>query len=244
MQLHPLIRTAVTPSGWCLALLVFALGITVAQAVTISPVSVELSPARRVVSITMTNSGDQTLRYQSKMLAWRQVDGLDQYDATDDLIVAPAIFEIPAATSQIVRVTLRRPATGREQAYRLVFEDVSALKDPTADGAAIQFRVDHDLPVFAAAPGNSGSVVQVAPCQGVTGACVRLVNAGDRNSQIKSLTVNQGTWHKDLPVNTRILAGAWRQWPLEIPPGTRGPIKVSAQTRDGIISGELSVPGP
>lgn len=243
MQTQPSFRTAVTPSGWCLALLVFALGITVAQAVTISPVMVELSPAHRIVSITMTNSGTQPLRYQSKSLAWRLAEGVDQYAASDDLIVAPAIFEIPAGASQIVRVTLRHPATGREQAYRLVFEDISALVDPTADAAAIQIRVNHDLPVFVAAPGKPIAVLQFAPCQGVAGACVRLANAGDRNAQVKSLTVEEGAWHKDMPVNARILVGAWRQWPLDLPTGISGPIKVSAQTRDGIVSAELSVPG-
>ena len=192
MRLQSAFRAAVTPSGWGAALLVFALGITVAQALMISPVVVELSPARRVVSITMSNAGDQPLRYQAKTLAWTQTEGADQYPASDDLIVVPAIFEIPAAASQIVRVALRHPATGREQAYRLIFQDVTAVTAPssTGDQVAINIRVDHDL-----------------------------------------------------PVNARILAGAWRQWPPELPIGSSGTVRVSAQTRDGVVNAQLSVPG-
>lgn len=245
MKLHFPFRTAFAPSGFCAALLVFALGITEAQALTISPVVVELSPARRIVSITLSNSGDQPLRYQAKTLAWNQADGIDQYPDRDDLIVAPAIFEIPAGASQIVRVTLRHPANGREQAYRLIFQDVTAITAPKSAGdlVAINFRIDHNLPVFVSAPGKPAPAVQLGPCQNSTVACIRLTNSGDRYAQIKSLTVERGVWHKEMPVSARVLAGAWRQWPLELPPGTSGPIKVSARTRDGIVIGELSVPG-
>lgn len=216
---------------------------TAAQAVTISPVVVELAPAHRVVSITLSNSGDQPLRYQSKTVAWHLVDGLDQYDDTDDLIVAPAIFEIRAGASQIVRVTLRHPATGGEQAYRLIFQDITAITAPaTTDEVAINFHVDHNLPVFVSAPGKPQASLQAMPCPGVPGACLRLVNGGGRYAQVKSLALDQGAWHKELPVNARILAGAWRQWPLELPASTNT-VRVSAQTGDGTVTAELPVAG-
>lgn len=218
-------------------------GAAIVHAVTISPVVVELSPSRRIVSITFTNPGDQPLRYQSSTFAWHQVDGEDRREPTDDLIVAPPIADIAPGGRQIFRVTLRRPATGREQAYRLVFEDVTATSTaaPATDDVAIHFRVNQDLPVFVSAPGQPKPTLRIEPCQGVVGACVRIENAGDRYAQVKSLGLDRGTWHKDMPVNARVLAGAWKQWPIELPAGTRGPLKVNLQTRDGVVGGELPV---
>ena len=218
----------------------------VLQAVTISPVVVELSPSRRIVTVTFSNPGDQSLRYQTQAVAWTQVDGVDRREPTDDLIVAPPIADIAPGGSQIFRVALRRPPTGHEQVYRLVFEDVTATTnstpDSTSDDVAIKFRVNHDLPVFVAAAGNPQAKLSLGPCPDKpagTLTCVRLDNSGDRYAQIRSLTLERGAWTKVMPVSTRVLAGAWKQWELELPAETSGPLRVTLESRDGDTSIEL-----
>lgn len=221
------------------------LGVAVAQAVSISPVVLELSPSRRITSVTFSNPGDQPITFQTRTLAWKQVDGVDQYLPTDDLIVAPPIAEIAAGGSQIFRVALRTPATTHEQAYRLVFEDATAAVASSPDEVAIKVRINHDLPVFVSVAGQPTARLRMGPCQGAkasTSACVRLDNAGDRYAQIKVLSIERGSWRKQMSVNARILAGAWRQWELELPVGTAGVVRVSTATPDGVFSTELAAP--
>ena len=213
-----------------------------AQALTISPVLVELSPARRVASITISNPGDTPLRFQTQVRAWSQPDGADAYADTDELFVVPPIAEIAAGGSQIFRVTTRTPPSAEEHAYRLIFEDVSELAAPaTRSGeTAISIRVNHDLPVFFAAPGKPHLQSRLGPCPHPAAlpantGCVRLHNEGSRYLRVKSLTLEGANWRKDIKVGTRVLAGAWRQWTFDRPPGMTGAVRVKAETSDGPV---------
>lgn len=216
-----------------------------AHALTISPVLVELSPARRVVSITITNPGDRPLSFQTQVRAWRQPDGADAYADTDELFVVPPIAEIAAGGSQIFRVTTRTRPSAEEHAYRLIFEDVSELAAPaTPSGeSAISIRVNHDLPVFFAAPGKPHVQSRLGPCTNAaalppTAGCVRLDNEGSRYLRVKSLTLEGAHWRKDIHVGTRVLAGAWRQWTFDRPSPLSGSLRVRADTSDGPVTFE------
>jgi fimbrial chaperone protein len=218
---------------------------TAAHALTISPVLVDLSPARRVVSITIANPGDRAISFQTEALAWSQQDGMDKYDETDELMVVPPIAEIAAGGSQIFRVTLRGAPGAREQAYRLIFEDVSEATAPSPDEVSVNIRINHNLPVFVAAPGKPRAQPRLGPCPGfaATGkGCVRLDNDGNRYAQVKSVVVEAGDWHKDLNAQSRVLAGAWRQWTFDLPGNVTGALQVKAETTDGPLTLELRNP--
>src|ERR1700681_77777 len=111
------------------------------DALTISPVIVELSPARRVVSVTLTNSSESAVSFQAGALAWSQPDGHDRYEETADLMVVPPIAKIGPGATQIFRVTTRTPPSPSEQAYRLVLEDVTEETAAPADSATVSIRV-------------------------------------------------------------------------------------------------------
>jgi fimbrial chaperone protein len=227
----------------CLAA-ALVLSVAAAQAVSISPVVIDLTPTHRVVSITFTNPGDRPVSYQTKTLAWTQADGIDHYRASDDLIVAPPIAEIAPGGAQIFRIALRGAATGREQAYRVVFEDVTSPTAVASSGeVALKVRVNHDLPVFVAISNQAQAQLRMARCADERAPgleCVRIENLGDHYAQVKSLTIECGAWRKTVPVNGRILADAWRQWILELPSNSSDAVKVSAVTSVGVIHADLS----
>jgi fimbrial chaperone protein len=232
------------------ALAVLSLWGSAAHALTISPVLVELSPARRVASITLTNPGDRPISFQTDVKTWMQPDGADVYADTDDLIVVPPIAEIAAGGSQIFRITSRAPPGPSEHAYRLIFEDVSevAVPAPASGESSINIRVNHNLPVFFAAAGKPRAQARLGPCihyvpatPAATG-CVRLDNEGTRYAQVKTLTVDGTEWHKDLNASSRVLAGAWRQWTLDVPPQLTGSLHVKAETSDGPVTFEWPIP--
>src|ERR1700719_736940 len=150
-------KFAVALVGLASAAVVLGLWSNVTQALMISPVLVELSPDRRITSITLSNPADHPVSFHTQTLAWTQADGTDVYGETDELIVVPPIAEIGAGASQIFRVTTRGAPAAQERAYRLIFEDITDIVSTahTAGEATIGIRVNHSLPVFITARGKA-----------------------------------------------------------------------------------------
>jgi fimbrial chaperone protein len=231
------------PLSWRLGMLA-ALGFApgAAKAVTISPVIVELSPAKKVVSVTVTNPSDQAVSFQAGVLAWSQPDGEDRYEDSNDLMVVPPIADIGAGRSQIFRVARRIPPGQREQAYRVVLEDVTDETAGKADAATVNIRVRHSLPVFVAATDKPRTEVRLGPCSATAAAgrdCLRLDNDGERYLVVKSLSLDSGGVRKNVPVGSRVLAGAWHEWTLDVPAGRTGPLQVKVDTSAGSFAHEI-----
>ncbi len=157
MRPHAVIKFAAAWAGLVGAPVLLGLWSNATQALTISPVLVELSPDRRITSITISNTADHPVSFQTQTLAWSQSDGTDAYAHSDELIVVPPIAEIAAGGSQIFRVTLRAAPAPQERAYRLVFEDVTEIiaAAHAAGETTIDIRTNHSLPVFVAASGKT-----------------------------------------------------------------------------------------
>jgi fimbrial chaperone protein len=236
-------------SSLAIAICLAATGLVVvgsAGSQTISPVLVELSPARRVVSVTVTNTSDRPLTLQTETLSWTQANGEDRYEDTVDLIVAPPIAEIAPQASQIFRVALRRPAFGPdEQAYRLVLDDISGDSSGDAEKIGVSFRVRHNLPVFVAPAAKPMVRQRLEACPAANPprqGCVRLYNDGNRYLQVKSLAIERGNGNTEIAGSSRVLAGAWRQWTFDLPAGLSDAVKVRAETAAGAIAVDLPVP--
>jgi fimbrial chaperone protein len=179
--------------------------------------------------------------FQADVLAWSQPNGQDLLEDSDDLMVVPPIATIAAGASQIFRITPRTPPRQREQAYRLILEDVTPDIAGPADSATVNIRVRHSLPVFVGAEGKPAVAVRVAQCAAPAGkGCVRLHNDGGHYVTAKVLTIGGAAWHKEVPLAARLLAGAWREWRFDLPANVSGPFSVKADTSAGTFDGELS----
>ncbi len=215
-----------------------------AHGVAISPVLLEISPDRPVVTITISNPSDRPVNLQSDTLSWNQTEGADRYEATDELMIVPPLAEIAPRASQIFRVTPRRRTFGmREKAYRLVLEDVTP-EAPAASGVGLTFRFRHNLPVFVTDKGIAAPLPRLRPCMAPAASlCVRLDNEGQRYLQLKRLTLETSEGRKELPAaGVRVLAGAWRQWVFERPARLQGPVHVRAETSAGPATTVLPAP--
>jgi fimbrial chaperone protein len=221
-----------------LTVLAFATGAV--SALTISPVIVELSPTRRVVSVTVTNASENALSFQAEAVAWSQPDGHDLYEETTDLMVVPPIAEIGPGATQIFRITTRTPPGSREQAYRVILDDVTEETATQPNSATVNIRVRHSLPVFVAAIGKPRTSARLGACAAPSsGGCVRLDNDGERYVVIKALTIEGGAARKEVQAGTRVLAGAWREWTLDLPANSTGPLHVRVDTSAGAFTGEV-----
>jgi fimbrial chaperone protein len=242
---------AVAPLGIAAVLAALLLWGAAAHALTISPVLVEVSPARRISSITFSNPGDTAISFQTQVLSWTQVDGVDHYEDSDELMVVPPIAQIGAGGSQIFRVTMRAPPNGQERAYRLIFEDVTTAVAPPgpSEEVKISIRVNHNLPVFAAAAGKPRASARLGSCASAakltatpaTTRCVRLDNDGNHYLQVTSLSFEGATGRKEIVGSARVLAGAWKQWNFEVPGNSSGTVRVMGETSDGRVTFELPV---
>ncbi len=212
-------------------------------AVIISPVKVELSPAHPVVTITVTNDSDVAMILQNQILAWTQVDGEDQLEESNDLLVAPMIAQISPRASQVFRVTQRhQTAVITERAYRLVLDDISSTARPI-DAEVVNFVFSHRLPVFIAGTSTVGPQLQLGICPAaIELGCVRLTNAGDSYAQVQKLMVTGTDWQQELGAGTRILAGSWLQWTFASPPLSVGQLTITADTTAGRAIFELPNP--
>jgi fimbrial chaperone protein len=250
MRLQAVIKFSVALVGFVSAAVVLGLWSNVTQALTISPVLVELSPDRRITSITISNPADHPVSFQTQILAWSQSEGTDVYAESDELIVVPPIAEVGAGESQIFRVTFRAAPGPQERAYRLIFEDVTDMVSAAqaAGEPRIDIRINHSLPVFITARGKAlaqprlGSCASLVQATTATSRCIRLDNDGNHYVQIKSLTVAGTDWRKTLNSGARVLAGAWRQWTFDVPPHAVEDLIVQADTSGGVVT--FTLPSP
>src|ERR1035441_3158226 len=93
-----------------------------AQALSVLPVNIFLSPGQSATTLTITNQGNSKTAVQIRAYAWNQKEDEDQLTRSDAVVVSPPIASIEAGESQVVRLILRLPPLSgdREMTYRLL----------------------------------------------------------------------------------------------------------------------------
>ena len=232
---HQVIGRVLLALGFCAAAASSAAG------VVISPVVLEVSSTRKPVAVTVTNSGDKAITFQTDALVWQQVEGVDRFEPTNELVVVPPIVEVPPNGRQVFRVMLRSPATSPvERTYRLLLEDITEEMAPVAGQASISFKLSHSLPVMVAPAGKVVNAIRWKPCaaqaERTASVCVRFLNAGNRRVKFETITLAGDGWQQELSLKAgeNILAGAQREWivPLKNSAGT-APRNVQVKTARG-----------
>jgi fimbrial chaperone protein len=114
---------------------------------------VELANGRRTEALTLRNADDGPVVVQVHVVAWSQKDGVDQLDATHEMLVTPPVLQLPGNGEQIVRVALRgQPNRSQELAYRVVFEEVPQAAPAGFTGLRVALRLS--VPIFIAPAGG------------------------------------------------------------------------------------------
>lgn len=210
-----------------------------ASQVLINPVVVEFNTNQRIASVTVSLSDKAAapMRLQAQVLRWEQdPHGADVSQPSNDLLVTPPIADVRPGEKQLFRIALRGARQGpAELAYRLILEDVASAApgNSGANSMSIQFRMRYDLPVLIAPSSPVVNALQWQLCQPAAlpgesiapGACVRILNAGNRRVKVKTLTLVGDGWQqawadKD---GINILAGAQREWHVPLEAGKSGP---------------------
>ncbi len=190
----------------------------VAGSFAVSPVRVELSARAQTGSVTLRNQLDAPVLVQAEVLLWGQDDGQDKLTATQDLLVSPAVFTLPANGSQLVRVALRGPVdAGRELSYRLILTEVPPQATSEFTGLNVSLRLS--LPVFVEAQTPSPAKLEwSARYDGDGKLAVTARNAGQVHARVLQFSVAPAEGPgpaADESTTAYILPGQARTWVLD-----------------------------
>lgn len=201
------------------ALLVLALLTATASAegqFQVEPTRVDLSTQAPASAIVISNHGTAPLRLEAKAVRWTEdADGNPQLAATTDVIVRPAIVEIPANSSRTLRIGTTATSAASEASYRVFVEE---LPDPkTLKKGQITVLTRIGVPVFVA---PKQARLALAPMVAVDGdhAIVTVKNTGTEHVKLLKVKVSamrdgKKQWQHESP-GWYVLAGADRRFPV------------------------------
>jgi fimbrial chaperone protein len=233
------------------ALFSCALGLTPVTAVAdpaVDPVRIELSPKEQTAVISISNNTDEAVSIQIHSMAWRQVDGVDIYEPTIEMLVAPPNITIAPRSEQQIRSALRRRADDTtELAYRIYLQELVSTPEPDFTGLQDTLRIG--LPVFVQ-PRNGISKSKLfwgIEHSGTQHLKVTLKNDGNSHVQVTGFTLN--SQDADRPFagdsgSTYVLAGQSHEWLLRADaamPISAGALRLKAYTDDGYFETELQL---
>lgn len=183
---------------------------------TVSPVRVELSPAKPLSSVTITNDGDEAVKLEVEGKLWTQKDGNDDYQDTRELIVTPPVITLAAKASQIIRLGLRRGADPKnELSYRLFITEIRPQVKTEGTGVTMNLRLS--VPIFVKPTAAVNPQLQWT-AKKVEGGnlLLRAENTGNIHMQVANLQLSAGT---DLVAKessaTYLLPGQSHEWTVK-----------------------------
>jgi fimbrial chaperone protein len=243
----------VRPAGWAAvcALALLSPMLVAAAEWNVDPVRVELSPQQQTAAIIVRNESDQPSSIQIEAVAWSQVNGLDVYTPTRELLVSPPIATIPPKTDQVIRVALRRSADpSKELAYRINLQELPTGQTAETTGVQVALRIG--LPVFVqsekgdAAPKMAWSVARVSDSQ----LRVQVRNHGNAHVQISDFSLRAAGTTQAVTsesASSYVLAGQTREWLLNTSPSqiiANGRLRLMAFTDADKVDTELVLGSP
>jgi fimbrial chaperone protein len=183
-----------------------------AQGLTVLPVSIQLVPGQMATALTVINQTDSETAFQVRAFAWAQSGaGDDQLTPTNELLASPPLGTIGAGATQVVRLVLRRPASGHEAAYRILLDQIP----PPASPGTVRIALRLSIPVFAEPAGRVAPHVQWRIENDGRQALLVAVNDGTQHETARDLAL--GAAKVDAKTSPYILAGATRRWRILSP---------------------------
>jgi fimbrial chaperone protein len=204
-----------------------------AASLRVAPVLLDLPTPQHAASVNVWNDGAAAINVQVRVMRWRQQNGEDILEATDDVVVSPPISQLAPGAENLIRVVrvAKTPVAG-EESYRLLVDE---LPDPaSARGGAVALVLRHSIPVFFGLGGSTASVAwHAAPEAG--GIRLTADNAGGRRLRVANLKLAHGNRvlaSRDGLVGY-VLSGQSASWLIPVSGGASGPISVIAESEVG-----------
>jgi fimbrial chaperone protein len=211
-----------------------------------SATRIDLSATTASALFSLTNTGGEELRFQIVAYAWDQAPGGEmKLEPTQDLVVFPTLFTVPAGGSRAVRVGTTAKPGASERSYRIFVEELPPMTPEGQTGVRVLTRMG--IPVFLApARARAHTAVHAAARAGKLDVVVE--NGGTVHVMLKSVRVvglgagGEELFAKDLS-GWYLLAGGKRVYTLDVPAGACPKLRrvtLKAQTdASGSTTGEI-----
>lgn len=207
-------------------LLAVSIGLHAAAAwgsnVTLNPVRVHLSAAKRSELLLLRNTGKSAARFQLSAHVWQETaDGQMKLFATGDLLFFPSLFELKPGETRRVRLASTLSAVAAERTYRII---AAELPHPGGAKGVVQVLTKLNIPVFVQAatkPGKPGVSARMDKGQ----LLVSVSNQGHSYFKTQSVRVVARSAagvpvYEQTLVGWYVLAGGRRDYRLQLPKGS------------------------
>jgi fimbrial chaperone protein len=137
-------RTHLKPIALGLLIVLHA-AVALGSVVSLNPVRIHLSSAKRSEVLVVRNTGKTAARFQFTAHTWAEtVDGQMKLAPTNDILVFPSLLEVKAGETRRVRLASTSPPGHEERSYRLI---AAELPQSSAPGV-VQVLTKLNVPVF------------------------------------------------------------------------------------------------
>ncbi|HEY0194900.1 MAG TPA: fimbria/pilus periplasmic chaperone, partial [Kofleriaceae bacterium] len=127
----------------------------------VDPTMVELAAGAQSGAVIVTNHGSAPLRLETSVFAWAESpDGGMVLTPTSQVVVRPALLEVPPGGSRTLRVGSLASAGAAEQSFRMFVEELPDRSAAQATGVRVLTRLG--VPVFIA-PAQRRQAITVTP---------------------------------------------------------------------------------
>ncbi|THF70030.1 molecular chaperone [Deinococcus sp. Arct2-2] len=228
------------------------LGVSAAQAqgFGVAPTVLNINARESLnTSATLFNTTARPARFAVTLKSWKMVDGQTVLADTRDLLINPTTFTIPAGSSQILRVGLRKNPTNEELTYRILIQQLPLegsmaqieTQQPNGITTNLNLALGFSVPIYVASPAMK-SAVQYAVQREGSDLMVKVTNQGNRHATFNGLAVVRDDQKVDIQ-SFAVLSGA--TFTLRIPglAEKSGQLKFTFRNEDGVTVNDLiSVP--
>lgn len=151
--------------------------------IQVAPVMVVLRGDDNIASLRVRNGRTRPVSFEVDVYAWSQANGEDVLTPTDEVLVAPGVFEVAAESEQVIRLGVVAQRSDVERSYRIIMRE---LPTQQAGGNVLGFTLEMSLPVFVTPEGVRADV-QSRVAMSDEGRVLLLNNAGGAYVQLSSV---------------------------------------------------------
>jgi fimbrial chaperone protein len=224
---------------------------TAASGFSVSPVRVQLKAAGEIATMTVRNEALVDTVVQVDPLRWSAAAMEETLEPTEDLLVSPPIFRLPAGATQIVRVALRSaPDAERELSYRLLLSEVPQHRPVAPGQLRVALRIS--VPLFVEARSPAAASLEWTAQRLPGGRLeVEALNSGTAHVRLTGIQIADTTYdippvHVTQPVY--LLPGQRRRWELSaatLMAATTGELRITARSaNDALFDAVVPVAAP
>ncbi|NDL64657.1 fimbrial biogenesis chaperone [Acerihabitans arboris] len=209
---------------FALALLLLSLWLPAAwagHAVLIWPVDPVMAGAQKAAELWVENKGATATLLQVRIFAWQQSGEGERFHTQQDIIASPPMLRLDAGQKQLIRLIRQTPAAaGREQAYRILLDEIPTPGDRVDDPAnSLTFQMRYSIPLFVyagqASPDSGAPLLSWRLVQVKGQTCLEIANRGPVHARLSRARL--GTYQLTDGLFGYVLANSSYRWPLKAP---------------------------